>query len=82
MSIREEVIEILREKAAALFGLDPLTLGVDTRFDEDLHAKSVHIVQFTAKLEDAYEIEVPFMEFKKKRTFGEAGDYIDQLLGE
>jgi hypothetical protein len=31
-------------------------------------------------LEDVYEVEVPFMEFQKKQTFGEAGDYIDSLL--
>lgn len=82
MSIREEVIEALRKKAAALFGVDPLSLGPDTRFEEDLHAKSVNIVQFTALLEDIYEVEVPFMEFKKKKTFGEAADYIAQMLGE
>ena len=82
MSIREEIIEALSKKAAKVFGVDPLSLGPDTSFEEDLHAKSVHIVQFSAVLEDIYEVEVPFMEFKRKRTFGEAADYIEQLLGE
>jgi len=82
MSIREEVIEALCAKAAVLFGVDSAALGPDTRFEEDLHAKSVNIVQFSAVLEDIYDVEVPFMEFKRKKTFGEAADYIAQMLGE
>ena len=80
--IRDEVIEILKNKAAALFGLDPETLGEDTRFEEDLHCKSVNIVQFSAALEDEYDVEVPYMEFSRKKTFGEAGDYIAAMFGE
>ena len=82
MSIREEVIEALCKKAADIFGVDAAALGPDTRFEEDLHAKSVNIVQFSAVLEDIYEVEVPFMEFKKKATFGEAADYIAGMFGE
>ncbi len=80
MSIREEVVEILKQKAAEVLAVDPQTLDENTRFDEDLHAKSVNFVQFTAALEDEYDVEVPFMEFRRKKTFGEAGDYIDSLL--
>lgn len=80
MSIREEVVEILKKKAAEVLGVNPLSLDENTRFEEDLKAKSVNFVQFTAALEDEYDIEVPFMEFRRKKTFGEAGDYIDSLL--
>ncbi len=80
--IRDEVIEILSKKAAELFGIDPSTLGADTRFEEDLNCKSVNYVQFSAALEDEYDVEVPYMEFKKKKTFGEAGDYIGAMFGE
>ena len=31
-------------------------------------------------LEDAFEIEVPFMELKKKKTFGEAVDWLANQL--
>lgn len=82
MTIREEVIEALSKKAAILFGVDPQALGPDTRFEEDLHAKSVNIVQFSALLEDIYDVEVPFMEFKKKKTFAEAAAYIAEMFGE
>lgn len=82
MSIREEVLDALCKKAVQLFGVDVGSLGPDTRFEEDLNAKSVNIVQFSATLEDIYEVEIPFMEFKKKKTFGEVADYIAEMFGE
>ena len=63
-----EVVDILKNKAA------------DTRFIEDLHCKSVNIVQFASALEDEYEVEVPFMELNKKKTFGEAAALVDEKL--
>lgn len=80
MTIQEEVCEALAKKAHELFGVDPATLGPDTRFEEDLHCKSSNYVQFSSALEDIYDIEVPYMEFHRKKTFQEAGDYIDKLL--
>ena len=82
MSIREEVIEALCKKAAVLFGLDAASLGADTRFLEDLNAKSVDMVKFSALLEDIYEVEVPFMDFVKNLTFGDAAAYIAGMFGE
>lgn len=69
---QEEVIEILKDKAVELFGVDRDSLSADTSFVDDLHCKSVNIVQFASALEDEYEVEVPFMELNKKKTFGEA----------
>lgn len=82
MSIREEVIEALVKKAAILFNRDPSTLGPETRFTEDLNATSVNFVQFSATLEDIYDMEVPFMELRRKKTFQEVADYIAQQFGE
>ena len=77
---QEEVVGVLKDKAVELFGCDPATLGPDTRFVEDLHCKSVNIVQFASALEDEYEVEVPFMELNKKKTFAEAAEFIDERL--
>jgi acyl carrier protein len=82
MSIREEVVKALSGKAAELFGVDASTLGAETKFVEDLGAKSVNYVQFSAVLEEMYDVEVPYMEFKRKKTFAEAADYIAKLVGE
>ena len=82
MSIREEIVEALSKKAAELFALDKAALGPDTRFVEDLKAKSVDMVKFSALLEDIYEVEVPYMEIVKKKTFAEAAAYIAEMFGE
>lgn len=77
---QEEVVGILKDKAAEIFGSDPSALSADTRFVEDLHCKSVNIVQFASTFEDEYEVEVPFMELNKAKTFGEAAKLIDDKL--
>ena len=77
---QEEVIEILKDKAVEIFGVDRDSLNADTRFVEDLHCKSVNIVQFASALEDEYEVEVPFMELNKKATFAEAAKFVDDAL--
>lgn len=82
MPIRDEVVEALSKKAAAIYGRDAADFGPETRFLEDLGAKSVDMVKFASLLEDIYEVEVPFMEFVKYLTFGDAGAYIAQMFGE
>lgn len=82
MSVKDEAVEILCKKAAALFGLDAASLNENTRFEEDLHCKSVNYVQLSAALEDEFEVELPYMQFKQIETFGEAGEFIGKALGE
>ncbi len=81
MSFVEEVIELLKNRAAALLGVDPSTLSGETRFEEDLQCKSTDIVRFSAALEDEYEIEVPYMALKRCKTFREAAEYMSDLTG-
>ena len=80
MTIREEAIEALVKKANQLFGEGEY--GPDTRFVEDLQAKSVDMVKFCALLEDVFEVEVPFMEMTRKQTFADAAAFIGQMFGE
>lgn len=81
MSFREEVLQLLMDKAADMLGVDKSTLSADTRFKEDLHCKSADIVRFTAALEDEYEAEVPFMAFNRCVTLGDAADYMCEVMG-
>ncbi len=77
---QQEVVEILVNKAVAMTGKPADSLGPDTSFVEDLGCKSVNIVQFAAALEDEYEVEVPFMELNKCKTFREAAELVDKKL--
>ena len=76
MTINEEALETLCKKAAALFGGQPSDYGENTRFEEDLHCKSVNYVQLSAALEDQFDIEVPYPEFIKLKSFAEAAEYM------
>lgn len=80
MTIKEEALEALCKKAAVLFGGQPSDYNEGTRFAEDLHCKSVNYVQFSAVLEDVFDLEVPYMEFVKLKTFGDAGEYMREKL--
>ena len=82
MGLRLEVFEKLVERAAPLFGKAPEELTEDLRFVEDLEAKSVHYSQITTFLEDYFDIEIPFITFRRSATIGEAVDYVKKLIGE
>ena len=75
-----EVVGILKGKAAEIFGADPATLSADTRFVEDLHCKSSTSCSSLPRSKMSTEVEVPFMELNKKKTFGEAAALVDEKL--
>ena len=81
MNFKDEVIALLAKVAVAMFGGEEARYGAGTRFEEDLHAKSTDIVRFTTALEDEYDVEVPFMAFRRCATFADAAAYISDLTG-
>ena len=56
-------------------------MTAETKFVEDLNAKSVNYVQIIAVLADEYDVEINFMEFRRKKTLGEAAEFVAQLCG-
>jgi len=81
MELEDEILEKIVQRAAQVFKKDPAELSADTRFVEDLRAKSVNFVQITAILEDAYDVQINFMQFRRKKTLGEAAEFVAQLCG-
>jgi acyl carrier protein len=79
MSSKEEILEKITERAAELYKTDASQYNAGTRFIEDLKAKSVNYVQIIAVLEEEFDIQIPFMEFRRKQTFGEAAEYVAGL---
>ena len=79
MGLREQIYRKLVERAAPLFGMKPEDMSESLRFEEDLHIKSVQVSQITTYLEDAFDVEVPYMNFRRKATIGEAVDYVLEL---
>lgn len=78
---RQEVWNALTTRAGQLFGKDASEFEEGTKF-ADLGIKSVQVSQLTTYLEDELDIEVPFMKFRRCETFGEATDFVCELLDE
>lgn len=81
MSSSEQVLERIISRAAELFKADPGAYNEQTRFTEDLKAKSVNYVQILSVLEEEFDVQIPFMEFRRKKTLGEAAEYVAGLCG-
>ena len=56
MSQKEKVVDLIIERGSRLWGKAASELSADTRFAEDVNAKSVHISQITTFLEDELDI--------------------------
>jgi acyl carrier protein len=81
MGLRDEILEKIIQRAAEVFKKDPGELSADTRFIENLKAKSVNFVQIIAILEDAFDVQINLMEFRRKKTLGEAAEFVAKLCG-
>ena len=79
MESREEVLAALIARIADVFGIPESDITESTRFKEDLAAKSTQITQITVHMEDLIDAEVPYMQFNRKATVGEAADYLFSL---
>ncbi len=77
--MKEQVLAKIIEKASKIWQVDAATLNGDTVF-ADLNPKSSHYSQLTTFLEDEFDMEVPFMDFKRSVTFGDAANYVVELL--
>jgi acyl carrier protein len=78
-TFRDQAKTTLMESVSATLRRPVDELSEDTQIIADLGAKSVDIVRIISALEDEFELEIPFMEFRRKKTIGEAVDYLVSL---
>jgi acyl carrier protein len=78
--MKEEVRDLIIERLAVVFNIDASELSGDTHFQNDLKAKSAQMVKVTTFLEDEYDVEIPYMEFKRKVTVDQAAEFIELLV--
>ena len=82
MGLKDEILEKLIARTAVVFKKDPSELKPETNFIDDLKAKSVNMVQIITVMEDAFDVEITYMEARRKKTIGELAGYIAELCGE
>jgi acyl carrier protein len=81
MELKDQILQKMIERAATIFRKEPGELSSDTKFVDDLKAKSVNYVQIITIVMDEFDVEIPFMEFRRKKTLGEAAEYVAGLCG-
>ena len=79
IKFEERVSELLFQTVARIFRKDVSMLSRDTRFIEDLHAKSINIVEIIAELQGELEIEISMAKLRRKQTIGEVIDFVVSL---
>ncbi len=79
MKIEDRIAEGVMKAVARIFRKDVSELTLNTRFVEDLHAKSVNIVELIAVLQNEFQIEIPMMKARRQKTIGESINFIITL---
>lgn len=79
METRKEILSAMIGRLAQLLNKAPSELTEATEF-ESLNLKSVNYSQLTTYLEDQCDEEVPYMDFKRNKTLGDAADYVLGLI--
>lgn len=79
--MRDDVIAKIAERLALLLGRDASEFQENVKI-ESLGLKSVNYSQITTFLEDTFDVEISYMEFKRRKTIGEAADYVVELCEE
>lgn len=80
MSYQIEVREKLVGRAAQLLGKNPEEITDEMALEADLGLKSTQITQITTYLEDEFDVEVPFMNFRRQKTIGGCVDFVVDIL--
>ena len=72
MSVEEKVKSIIVEQLE----VDPEKVVSDAKFDADLNADSLDVVELVMAFEEAFDIEIPDEDAEKIQTVQQAVDYI------
>lgn len=80
--VQESIADRVIRTVAGIFRIDPKKISRETRFVEDLHAKSIDIIALLAALGGEFKIKVSPGEVQGNQTVGQAIDYIERKLKE
>jgi acyl carrier protein len=77
---RDEVLQVLRDKAVEMLEVDADAVQEDKSFVEDLKVDSLSLVEYTMDLEDELGVDLPEEELVDVKTIGAFVDVIEAKL--
>ena len=75
MTVFDEVLEVI---AKSLKDVDKSKVTMETRFEDDLNADSLDLVELIMELEEHYDLAIPDEDAQSISTVGEAVRYIEE----
>ncbi len=78
---KDKVFEILKEIIMEKLNVAEDQIKPEARFQEDLGADSLDVVELVMAIEEKFDIEIPDEDAEKIRTVGDAQAYIIEKLG-
>lgn len=73
---RDEALSVVREVAVEVLGVDADDVTESARFNEDLEADSLDLVELVMGLEERFDISVPEEQLEGVTTIGGAVDLV------
>ena len=77
---RTELLDAIRDIAVNILSVEPDQVTENARFQEDLDADSLDLVEFVMALEDEFDITVPEDELEGVTTVGQAISLVNDKL--
>jgi len=75
LTVFDEVLEVI---AKSLKDVDKSKVTMETRFEDDLNADSLDLVELIMELEEHYDLAIPDEDAQSISTVGEAVRYIEE----
>jgi len=78
--MNQEVFEKIRDIVADLLDIDPDTIAPESKFQADLGADSLDLVELIMEFEEQFGGEISDEDAQKITTVGEAVKYVDERM--
>ncbi len=79
---KDKVFQILKEIIMEKLNVADDQIKPEARFQEDLGADSLDVVELVMAIEEKFDIEIPDEDAEKIRTVGDAQNYIIKKINE